>query len=146
MRENGQSLFEVVIALAISAVIIIALVSLVTNSIRNAVFSNNDTQAGILSQKTIEWLRGQRDENIATFLSAAQTPSYCMENLDFNQTGECQPNDFIPGTVFLRQVDFSLGTVSGKTVVTASVKIKWNDSLGDHEVDNSTNFTDWRQR
>jgi len=43
--NKGQSLFEVVVALAISALIIITLVSVVGNSIKNATFSKNKTLA-----------------------------------------------------------------------------------------------------
>lgn len=146
MREKGQSLFEVVVALAISAVIIIALVSLVSNSVRNAVFSRNSTQAALMAQEAIEWLRGERDNDTAAFLVNVQIPTYCLMNLNWNQSGSCGTNDFIAGTSFIREVAFSLSTISGKTLVQADVTISWRDTQGIHEVKNSTNFTDWRQR
>ncbi len=146
MMQKGQSLFEVIIALAISALIVIALVSMVTNSIRNAVFSKNGTQGSLLSQQTMEWLRSERDKDISLFLSNAQTPSYCLMSLSWSISGACADTNYVVGTQFVRQLDFSLGVVSGKTVVTATVTIKWNDSQGWHEIVNSTNYTDWRQR
>jgi len=146
MNNKGQSLFEVVVALAISAVIIIALVSLVSNSIRNAVFSKNSTQASLRAQEAIEWIRGERDNDTAVFLTNVQIPTYCLVALNWNQTGSCQSDDLVTGTNFIREVNFSLSTISGKTLVQADVTISWTDSQGVHEVKNSTTFTDWRQR
>ena len=144
--NKGQSLFEVVVALAISALIIVALVSLVSNSIRNATFSRNKNQAASLAQAATEWLRAQRDSDIATFMTNIQTPSWCFKDLAWTVNGPCGATDNVPDTIFLRQVNFASTVSAGKTIVEADVVVSWTDSQGLHEVTSATNFTDWRQR
>jgi len=144
--QAGQSLFEVVVAIAISALIIVTIVSLVSNSLRNATFSRNNAQAASYAQAATEWLRTQRDNNIAVFLTNVSTTSWCFKDLSWSISGACIQSENIPGTPFLRQGNFSTTLSGGKTLITADVVVSWNDSQGEHIVTNSTNFTDWRQR
>lgn len=148
--NKGQSLFEVVVAIAISALVIIAIVSLASNSIRNAAFSRNKNQAASLAQQLTEWLRIQRDTNIDTFITNV-TPSpktYCFSDLTWSRARLCGASDFVIGTsLFARQGVFTLTTSpQGKTVIEADITVSWTDSQGYHEVRSATNFTDWRQR
>jgi Tfp pilus assembly protein PilV len=144
--NKGQSLFEVVVALAISALIITAIVSLVSNSIRNATFSRNKTLAARYAQEATEWLRGQRDSDMTTFSANILTPTWCFKSLSWVQSGNCASDDFIPATPLIREVTFSVGLVGGKDLVQSDVVVFWTDSQGYHEVRSATNFADWRQR
>lgn len=144
--QKGQSLFEAVIALTISSLIIVAVVSLVASSIRNASFSRNITLASRYAQEATEWLRGQRDSDISTFINNTLISTWCLNKLEWAQSGPCGNNDFIEGTNFSRQVSFSLNRINSKDVIQADIKVFWNDSQGYHEARSVTNFTDWRQR
>ena len=153
-NSKGQSLFEVVVAVAISALIMVSLVSLVSNSIRNASFSRNKGIAGTYAQQATEWLRGQRDGNIATFSINVQTPVWCLKDLNWipSQAGSCSgEGDQIAATPFSRQATFNLSTVTDpdgatKDIVEVDVSVSWEDSSGSHVVTSATNFADWRQR
>lgn len=140
---KGQSLFEVVIALGISAVIVTALVALAASSIRNTIFSKDKTIAGSFAQEAVEWLRNQRDQNITTFRTNAQG-TRCLKNLSWS--GVCQSGDEITGTKFMREAVFTTSQISGKTVIQAVVRVYWSDSQGAREVRSVTNFADWRER
>lgn len=149
-NEKGQSLFELVVAIAISALIIISIVSLVTNALKSANFSKNNAVATSLAQETVEWLRSQRDDNIATFLAKADVNGsgsslWCFVNLDWEKPQSCSSNDLIDN-LFIREGNFVKDTVGGKTVIHTNIVVSWDDSQGNHEVTNSTDFTDWRQR
>lgn len=144
--QKGQSLFEVVVALAISTLIIVAVVSLASNSIRNSTYSKNKTLAASYAQEAMEWLRNQRDSNTAGFFASVQTSPWCLAILSFDTPGACVSGQVIADTPFSREVSFSTTTLNSKTVLEASVKVYWNDSQGYHEVVNNTDFTDWRQR
>ncbi|HET7098805.1 MAG TPA: hypothetical protein VFI61_01065 [Patescibacteria group bacterium] len=151
--NNGQSLFEVVVAVAISALIMVALVSLVSNSIQNASFSRNKGLAGTYAQEATEWLRGERDRDIASFSTNVLIPTWCLTGLSWtpSQAGDCDPdNDKIPNTPFIRQATFNITSVSNngvlKDVIQADVVVSWQDSGGSHQVTSATNFADWRQR
>lgn len=149
---KGQSLFEVVVAIGISALIITAIVSLVTNSVRNSTFSKNESIASDNAQQLLEWLRGQRDTDIAGFLAKIRPGTgssvYCFTNLDWSKPTSCiAGRDEISGTTFLRQGVFTdVSPSPNKTVFNAEVTVTWADSGGDHKVTDSTDFSDWRQR
>lgn len=153
-KEGGQSMFEVVVAIAISALIIVTIVSLVSNSIRNAVFSRNNSQAASYGQEATEWLRTERDNDIATFITkvsaeAPATTTYCLAELSWPaQPSSFCDSTFITGTEFSRKAVFSVrfDPVSGKTVIEADIGVSWTDAQGLHQVTNATSFTDWRQR
>lgn len=149
---KGQSLFEVVVAIGISALIITAIVALVTNSISNTTYSRNQSAADNSAQQLLEWLRGQRDNNIQGFLNQIDpvlggSSVYCFKNLDWTMRTQCLANrDEINGR-FLRQAVFTnLTATPGQTVFNVEITVTWTDSRGDHKIINSTNFSDWRQR
>lgn len=143
--NEGQSLFEVVLALALSTIIIVALVSLVSNSIRNAGYSRNKTYATRYTQEATEWLRGQRDADWDLFTTNylfCPTPpqTQCLETLAWGNCGICSDTEFIE-SLFKREVSF---TDIAADSVTVEVKTYWVDSQGTHEVRSSTILTDWR--
>lgn len=143
--QSGQSLFELVVAIAISALVIVAIVSLVTNALRSATFSKNNAAANALASQAVEWLRSERDNDISVFLTNASTPYWCFANLDWTTPGICAVGNQI-NSLFTREGNFQIATVSGKTIIQSTIKVTWTDSQGDHEINNSTDFTDWRQR
>ncbi len=149
--NKGQSLFELILAVGISALIIVSIVSLVNNSLQNAAFSRNESTAGKYAQAATEWLRGQRDNRIDVFIAMAGTTSWCLTDASltdssWNNSGQCSSSEYITGTIFRRQADFSTSVVGGKNVYRAVVTVAWVDSKGTHNVNSATDFTDWRQR
>jgi Tfp pilus assembly protein PilV len=143
--EKGQSLFEVVLSLAVITLIIVTLIILASNSIRNANFSRNKTLATRYAQEALEWLRGERDENFDTFSTRALTPQYCLPSLSWDESsiGSCGSSNNISGTILKREVTFSI--VSADNILT-EILVYWEDAQGDHEVKTTTNFTDWRSQ
>ena len=142
---KGQSLFEVVVAIAVSALIVVALVSVTSNSIQNSSFSKNKALAATYAQQASEWLRGQRDSDINVFVTHAATGTFCLPDLSssnpWQDVGHCSPDMVIPGTPFLREVALSVDTQNGKDVIDAGVTVSWTDSQGMHEVMDSTTLT-----
>jgi len=146
-------LFELVIAIGISALIIVVLVSLVSNALQNAAFAKNETLSGRYAQEATEWLRGQRDTDITTFGANVSSPfnvARCFNALTWAAIGGCADGETISGTPFVREILFTSKDVviagSIKTIVEADVTVSWTDSKGLHQVTNATDFADWRQR
>ncbi len=144
--QKGQSLFEVVVSLAVITLIIVAIVNLATNSIRNSDFSRDKTLSARYSQEVLEWLRGQRDTNFTTFSANALTTTWCFQTLAWSSVGTCLPSQTIAGTKFRREGYFNTSQLSGKTIIQTTVRVYWSDSGGDHEVRSATSLTDWRQQ
>lgn len=144
-NESGQSLFEVVLSLAVITIIIVALIILAANSIKNADFSRTRTLATNYTQATNEWLRSERDTDFDAFAQRALTPQYCLVDLSWStaKVGGCDANDFISGTILQREAFF---TIVSPTTIEVEVLVYWDDSQGTHEVRTTTEFTDWRAR
>lgn len=144
MRNNsGQSLFEVVISLAVITTIVVALIILASNSIRNTTASRNRTLATRHSQEAMEWLRGERDDDWETFAFQALTPSYCLPELSWGTAivGSCGDTDTVGTTGLKREVAF---TTVDSANIQAEIIVFWEDAQGLHEVRVATNLTDWR--
>lgn len=143
--KKGQSLFEVVFAVGISALIITAIVALATNSIANSTFSRNSALAGRFVQESIEWLRGQRDSDWELFLDRAQVTTWCLPSLDWNSAlvGTCADATILTNSIFKREINFTVVDVGN---IELKAKVYWTDGKGLHEVSAVTNFTDWRRQ
>lgn len=139
-------MFEIVVALAVSALIITGIVSLVAGSVRNSTYSKNSSRAAVYAQQATEWLRGQRDGDIDGFLVRAQSPVWCLKDLSWTLQRACIDGDEVSDTLFKRQLNFSITTDNNKTLIETDVTVYWQDSQGKHEVKSATNFSDWRQR
>lgn len=152
MNQKGQSLFEIVVALAISTLIIVALVALASTSIKNSTYSRNNTVASRYVQQTIEWLRSERDGDWESFYTRGiGNPNVCLLDLDWNSSfvaPKCMEDQTITGTFFYREITFIPGsvTVGGvvKNYMDVLVKVYWLDGQGSHEVSSTARFSDWR--
>jgi Tfp pilus assembly protein PilV len=138
--ELGQSLFEVILALAIVTLVIVTIVALAATSIRNTSFSKNKTLAAKYSQEALEWLRGERDKSWESFADFALTPVWCLKNLAWEQSTGCSSADVVAGTTLRREVIFQ--NIAADNIET-KIKIYWQDNQGLHEVNSVTNFTNW---
>jgi Tfp pilus assembly protein PilV len=156
--QKGQSLFEVLFSVAITALILTGVVSLATSAVRNSSFSRNNSVAARMAQEANEWLRSQRDTDWATFYSYVSSyQNYCLNNLNWTNTGSCNTSsvsDSVGGSsIFFREVNFMCGpnfnnwmsecVTSDPDTIEAQVSVSWTDSQGEHTVSTSTRFTDW---
>lgn len=142
----GQSLFEVVLALSIMALIILGVVILATVSIKNSDFSRDKTLAARYSQEALEWLRGERDENWEVFFAKGSTggSEWCLNVLSWPATqGDCSTT--LAG-LFERKAFLTQRIISGQDEIEAKVTVSWTDSGGFHEVSSVTSFTNYKAK
>lgn len=143
-------MFEVVMAIFIMALVIVGVVILATNSIANSSFSKNKTLAGKYSQEGIEWLRGQRDSDMALFRTRVSATPYCVTDISvanpWSINTSCNSTQVIPGTPFKREITLTQSTLNLKNLIEATVVVSWDDSKGTHESRLVTNFTDIREK
>jgi len=146
MRNNklqkGQSLFELVVAIAVSALIITAIVALASASIQNSSFSRDKNIAANYVQQLNEWLRGQRNAGTAEFTTRINTaPTWCFKDLSWTSFGTCGQDGFITDTKFKRETTFIISPVNGQDVVEISTIVSWEDSKGIHQVTGATDLS-----
>lgn len=165
MSNHGQSLYEVVFALGVTALILTGVVSLAATTVRNSTFTRNNAQATKFVQEGTEWLRGERDADWDIFAGrASANTNYCLDDspLDagsWSNPGICGGSEFIGfNTIFLRQLTFACFTTnpfspppflsvacSAPSVdnIETTVSVSWSDAQGTHEVRAITRFTNW---
>ena len=139
--QRGQSLFEVVVAIAISALVVTAIVSLATNSIQNTSYSRDKTLASGYVEEAMEWLRQERDNNVEFKTKATTTAgkSYCLDDLStWPALSDCTSDQFIGDTNFKRTLSFPY---YNEDYVEARITVFWKDSKGTHEVSSSTDLS-----
>ncbi len=169
MRNSGQSLFELVVAIGIVGLILLTLVSLATLSVRNASQSRNDAEAARLGQEMIEWLRHERDTNWTLFVTQSTTipkrcaPGQAGSSYQWTDThaGGCNQSSSTDriSNLYFRELNFcpteinecvndlsfsDTNTDGFVDRVPVVVKVYWTDAQGYHEVKNTTYFTDWK--
>lgn len=122
-QEKGQSLIEVILALAVALLVIVALVRLTVTSIRNAQFAKNKARATQYAQESMEEARRLRDEEGGAFFV----------------DGYCDVSDEDLG-LFTRNRDCNLNG----NVMEITVTVEWSESGESREVELKTNLTSWR--
>lgn len=116
LEQKAFTLIEVLIGLVILAAIILAVAAMQITSTKSGYFSNNLTQATILAQDKLEYLK-----NV----------SYNDADLSSGHHNEGAISD----TIFLRE--YTIGEDSGNSIKTITVVVRWADPR-DHTVSLST--------
>jgi len=141
---SGQSLIEVLTALAVVLLVMVALVRATTVSMRSSGFSKAQTQATAYAQEAIEWIRAERDKDWDEFSTRAGT-IFCLnsESLSWPAEGDCPADGYILGGRFKREA--TLTSVDGEgNKVEVKVVVSWLESGGEHQSQITTYLTNWR--
>ena len=142
---SGQSIFEVILALAISAMVLTAIVTLTSKTVTTSANSKNKSQANRYASEAMEFARKWEDQNGWTafkdqvIIDPLNTNSWCMASLDFNTSGECGSGIHIANSQFTRNLYATLETNSIKI----EVKVTWLDETGTHETYTESYISNW---
>lgn len=153
LSSRGQSLMEMIVVVAMAALVIAALVFATIVSLRNASFAKNQTQATKLAQEGLEKIRSLRDRDgpvnyIIDPTASTSTSKFsdlwsisftCGTGANcyfyFNSTGTLFGGtlaNFEPIlTDFKRQ--FQIEDNDGGTQKKVTAKVLWTDFSGEHE-------------
>ena len=144
MRNKGQSIFEIVLAVGFISIVLFALVSLMVQTQRNTSSSKNRADGSRLVQEATEWLRSERDSDWGAFYGrTAGNTTWCLNALGWTTSSACSGN--MTDKPFRREVSFTRDIADPNTV-RADVLVRWSDSQGNHEIRAATHFTNWRGR
>lgn len=168
-KQSGQSLIEVLIALTLAGLVVVALVILVLSGLKNAQFAQNQAKATKYAQEVLEQIKTTRDRDEVISFSELVAPNnkfsdlfgVNMSALCTNPAGSCffQITNTSPylRQVFYPSLDQDLGDGLSRQIIftdkntgtppsyqiekTITVKVKWTDSSGDHESNLQTILT-----
>lgn len=153
-RSSGQSLIEVLVVMVVGSIIILAIVSLVLNSMKSSQFAQSQIQATKYAQEAIDKIKDIRARDGSVAYSCGDTCSAAKfsdlwSNLPLSCSTSCY---FVFGTDagFTKLVGnqsigdhpdidssltryITLTRSADRNEITVSVKVRWTDSLGDHE-------------
>jgi len=141
---RGQTLVELIIAVGVVGIVVMALISAVTASLRFSETSRFRSKGVKYAQEGIELARALRDSSPWTdFLaySGAGSASWCLNGSGVwsadSGSGECPIE---AGSTFWRKVDFTWND----PLMTVAVTVNWGQRNSISTVNLETNFTQWR--
>ncbi|MFH1840958.1 MAG: hypothetical protein ABH807_02280 [Candidatus Shapirobacteria bacterium] len=125
-QNRGDSIVEVVVAVAIISMVALALIRVTTVALNNATFAKNQATATKYAQEAIEEVRLIREANGSVF---------------FDNTALCQSSSLspLPGN-FVRQKTCTLNA----SIMQVLVVISWDDNTGTHHSELETYLTKWQ--
>lgn len=153
LLKNGQTLIEILIAVAIVVLVLVAVVSRVVEAVSSANFARNQTLATRFAQEGVEWARSQRDTlgwaSFSPYILGTKT--YCLPDLSQNfkdlTAVSCSPGATIPGTIFLREIQFIYTAPGGQEpYVNVKVTVSWQDRVGGHQSVLATRLSRWNSQ
>jgi type II secretory pathway pseudopilin PulG len=153
-KEQGQSLLELIVVIAVGTVIITAIVFSSISSLRNNQLAKNQAQATRLAQEGLEKIRIARDRNqtIAGFpfsslwINTYTCPANCYFKFDSGgqlvTTSATQQEVFTTGSdlepfkrlVIIEEPSSGASSIEQKFTVT----VTWTDFAGPHESKQTT--------
>jgi len=120
---SGQSIIEVIVALALIAVVILGLVRVTISSINNASFARDQRGATKYAQEGIENARKLKEENEAVFWNKSGTETETIGK-------------------FKRETTWT--EIEDNQKMQVEVRVWWQDSRGVHESDLESYLTKWK--
>ena len=142
--QRGQSLIEVLAALAVILLVIVALIRATTISMKSGDFSKTQALATSYAQEAIEWVRAERDKNwneVADLATPDPGSKFCLNDLSWLDSNPC--SDFELAGRFKREVTLiAVGEEGNKVEV--KVVLSWQDASGDHQSQLTTYLSNWR--
>lgn len=134
MKNSGQTLLEVVIALSAILITLAAISIVITTSVGNSTFIKNQGLSSKYAQQGVEYVRYLRNNNYQLYKSyvpsSAGSATYCLDDSNV-LSAESNCNGIINlGGSYIRSIVFEVGSGASKcnntTQVTVSVKWKSN--------------------
>jgi type II secretory pathway pseudopilin PulG len=124
---KGQTLIEMVVALGIACIIIIAITAAVISALSGVQFSKNQNLATQYAQEGMEFMHQLRDADYAAFVAKSRNDAYCLGSdralgADLN-TCKTTPNI---GTSLIRTVVIK-DRDCDNNLTKVSVSVSWRD-------------------
>lgn len=136
---KGQSLLEVIAALAVVLLVVIALVKAVVTAVKSSDYAKKTAQASSYAQEGMENMRAYRDVSWTVFWAAADSVNRGLSGS--TPSGSCPQSTPNLGNTFIRCAKLEQ---VGPDKVKASLTVSWTDSSGTHKSELISHFTKWQ--
>lgn len=139
MKKPGQILLELVVAIGVAMVALMAMAQISIKSLANSNFSVHQSVANGYSIAGMEWIRSKRDVDWATFLnkSSVNGSSYCLTTLVWSTAYPCPAiNNF-----YTRTAELTKDSNSKKVQVL--VTVSWQEGSLTHQARQTNVFYEY---
>jgi len=142
--SEGQSLVEVIVAIGAMSLLLVALLSLVSVSIRNSRLAQNRAQAVALAQEGLELMRAYRDYSWTELIGSSRVDSY---NLPYGWTVETGLSQDCPVSYEIHDIYNRCVLVSslGSTEVELISTVGWKEGNKLQSTSQSTRLAVWER-
>lgn len=148
IKERGVTLLEVGVAAGVVVLVLLGLISAVTRALDGAQYARNKALATKYAQETMEWLRGQRDNNWSVFYSRSGTFTLNCDLRNQNTIATCGGATIDDAyDIFVRQVVLTPSGVTppyNNDSVQVRVTVSWNQGNKPSDVRLESSLTKWR--
>lgn len=144
-NSQGQSLIEVVVAIGAMSLLLVALLTTISFSIRNSRIAKDRTQAVALSSEGIELMRAYRDYNFNTFFAEARIDNYDLPYswvVEDGLAADCSETEFEIRDFFRRCVKL---TSIDLTSVDVEVTVEWQEGSQVKQAIQNTRLSLWER-
>lgn len=126
--KKGQALIEILMAVAIAAVVLVALAGMGTKSTSNSGFSSRQTQATSYAQQIMNYFKTARQDGWNTISSTYTAGTYCYNGTTIASGSWCS----IPNTEYTNSIAVTRSTVGANTPepIGVTVKVRWYEGKG----------------
>lgn len=139
-KNFGQTLIELIMALGMGVLIVIAIVGGVVTAGRNSQFAKNQSLATRYAQEGVELIRSQRDKlGWSTFKTSFGGQPQCISAAGVFTVLSDGCSQI--ASIFTRSAAFDVDATGLKLTVT--VTVTWEDSSGTHNSKQTTVLTSW---
>jgi len=136
LSQNGQSLVEVVVAIGVTVLVVVALLQTVTYSIKNVNFSRARAAATKYSQEALEKIIAFKSRN-SWEVFTSQCETIITDSLPSPFDPDIIVNCYQPGNE-------TTDCLSSVEICEIKVKVVWTDAGGDHDSTLVTRLSKWQ--
>lgn len=144
--QKGQTLLEVLTALAVGVLVLVGMTSVILGSLTNTQFSKNQNLATLYSQQGMEIMRDIRNTSWSTFYNtytSTSTMTFCLPGGSTTpKAGFCGLVDYVDG-VFKREIKFTRDTIDPAGKIQVVTTVSFTDSKGEHKSELISVLTNW---
>lgn len=165
--DSGQTLVEVLIAVAIVTLVLVTSIAGLTLVTRNRRYSSQEALATKYNQEALEWLRRQRDsygwraffellsaasggsQYVTLCLPSSLTSSVTLENICsvgqcYGTESSCSDNFTLQNQTSTRKMNVDLLNLSQADAVEVSAVISWADGGKTHSSEATLRLREWQ--
>ncbi len=138
---RGQSLFEVMVAIGLAAMILVAIVSVSTSSLSNSTATKDNAVANKYAQEGVEWARQRRDNswnNITSPLLNGCLGKNTTSNLP--EYGNCSRLD----NIYDRSIVVTFNDPPTNNEAKVVVAVNWTEGSKNNSVVATTILSNWK--